>query len=208
MEIGNVEEFLNDYLVYNNALPNCVLDNLYLFYKIAEEVEELLEKYFKNGIKIDTNNFTKVTLEEKIEIVKQYFKDCEIDFNIEKYISDGTIEFVDYNQQNENYDFFDIYNCFRGQMYRENKGAIKLIDVCENGLASDICLLIHEISHFRDEPLNPRNQISNLLTETLAYTETLISADYLNEIGFFIEAQSVLKMEGNILYNIVKKYKK
>ncbi len=70
MEIGNVEEFLNDYLVYNNALPNCVLDNLYLFCKIAEEVEELLEKYFKNGIKIDTNNFTKVTLDEKIEIVK------------------------------------------------------------------------------------------------------------------------------------------
>lgn len=206
--IKDVENFLNDYLLYHNAFPNCVLDNLYLFYKIAQEIEELLGNYFKNGIIIEKSQFTKMTLEEKMEIVNQYFKEHEIEFNIEKYINDGTIEFIDYNQQNENYDFFDVRNCFQGHMCRKNNGKTRLIDVCENGFASDICLLIHEISHFRDEPLEPRNQISDLLTESLAYAETLISADYLKELDFLQDAQIILKNEGNTLYQIAVRYKK
>ncbi len=206
--IQEVENFLIEYIFNHTRIPNCVLDNLDLFYTIACEIEETLEGEFKNGITLNPNQLKKVTLMEKIEIVKQYFQEHEIEFDIEKYIMDGTIAFIDYNQLEESEKQFDIRRCFNGNMKKE-KNHKKLIDVSENGFICDIPILVHEISHFRDESTKTsRNQISNLLTEALAYGETLISADYLYELGFSYDAQSIFKFEGNTLYQIAKNYKK
>ncbi len=206
--VKDIENYLNDYLVSHNTLQSIIFDNLFLFYKIAKEVEETLEPYFKNGISFDIDTLTKMTLKDKIKLVKNYFQDNSIEFEIEQYINDGTIAFIDYNQLENNFDYFYIGNCARGNMHLENNRKKFVIDVCENGLVSDIPTLIHEISHYRDEPKERRNQVSDLLTETLAYAELYISADYLYKLGYTNDAQFVLKGEGNALYHIAKSIKK
>lgn len=199
-----VEQWIEGYIYSHTYAPNCILDNLSLFYTIACEIEDTLESEFKNGIHINLEKCTKITVLEKLEMVKQFFKEQEISFDIEKYIEDGTIAFIDYNQLEQNKSF-DSRKCFCGNMRREKEK--KLIDVCENGFVFDIPILIHEISHFRDSTLNGcRNQISELLTEGLAYGETLISADYLYELGFVNDAKTIFKFEGNMLYQIATKY--
>lgn len=206
--IKDIENYLNDYLVSHHTLQSIIFDNLFLFYRIAKEVEETLNPYFKNGISFDINTLTKMTLKDKIKLVKKYFQDHSIEFDIDQYIIDGTIAFIDYNQIESDFDYFYIGNCARGNMRPENNRKKFVIDVCENGLVSDIPTLIHEISHFRDEPKVRRNQVSDLLTETLAYAETYISADYLYKLGYMCDAQFVLKGEGNALYHIAKNIKK
>lgn len=207
-EAKEIEYYLNNYLGELSKNQNIILANLYSFYKIAWETEKTLAPFFQDGICVNINKLTKMTLEEKLEIVKNYFKEKEKEFDIEKYIKDGTIAFIDYNQLSSDFDFFDFRKCGQGSFYIDERNNKKLIDVSENGYVIDIPLFIHEISHFIDEPKNPRNQISDLLTETLAYAEQFIFMDYLSELGFLRDMQVLFKIDGNNLYKTSEDYKK
>lgn len=200
-----IEYFLNACFNYQMKNPSVSLDYVDLFYKIASETEEVLAPFFQTRSNVDVDKLTKMTLEEKLEIVNQYFKEKEIEFDIEKYIKDGTIDFIDYNQLAFDFDFQE---CLHGRMYKEKGINKKLIDVSENGFVIDMPLFVHEISHFRDEPLESRNKISALFSETLAYAEQFIFMDYLSELGFFNDMQILFKLCIGTLYNISRSLKK
>ena len=71
--------------------------------------------------------------------------------------------------------------CWGINYVRNNKN---LIDVPNTGLITDVLLVVHELSHYRDRKEKGREQVCNLMTESLAYTEELICTDYLSELGY------------------------
>lgn len=72
-----------------------------------------------------------------------------------------------------------------------------MVNTCNNGLIVDSIILVHELSHLRDQPEKGRRLTSDLLTEALAFTDELIFLDYLEELGYVDD----VNMFKNYLYN-------
>ncbi len=182
--IKKAEQTMNDYLVSNKFQDNIIYDNLLIFYMLGEILEEVLKKklnYLKE--EIDFSKISKLPLFDKIKIVEQFYNDHNIEFDLNKHIKDGTINFLYYDPFAPIAERKNRYSTFRKGSNYYNEGK-KLIDVCNNGFITDIFVFVHELSHLRNQPNNGRNQISHLLTETLAYTDELICLDYLKKLGY------------------------
>lgn len=182
--VKNIEKEINEFLVsFNNGQ---IAENLELFYFLSVGMAYCFEKFGDShsidiqNIEIDYENVSKITLTEKIEIIKKFYKDHNISFDIETHVADGTID-LKYGDLNEN-----KRNLLHGFNYYEN--GHRLIDVYNYGLVTDLPIMIHELSHYRNQPSTGRNQVSDLLTEVLASCEELIFIDYLSKLGYEKEA--------------------
>ena len=122
------------------------------------------------------------SIEERINSVKDFYKRHNINFNIDEIINDGTIDFIhelpkEYyseTQYENEINKFSKYNPdLGGYQHFENKK--NLIDIYNTGYLFDSVILTHEISHYRDQYIDS-NEISDLFTEVLAFTECTIMA--------------------------------
>ncbi len=180
-----LEQAMNDYIVYTNAEYSAVYNNLELFYKLSCIIEDVLYSYV-HILKEDMNysKLTKMTLFDKLNIIDRFYKDHGIEFDLNKHINDGTIDFKYYDHLNIDKDLGNSKEQYfiNGTNYYENSK--KLVDIGNPGFVTDILVSIHELSHLRDQPDNRRNEINDLLTEALAYAEELICMDYLASLGY------------------------
>ena len=179
---------MNSFFVSNKQMYNLIGDNLCLFWRLSELIIKALEKI--DNLKESPNIeiiLSRMTPLENIEIVKEYYKMNVINFDIDKVINDGTIDFV-YNDNTLN---------LMGRCYvRNNKS---LVDTYNNGVLLDSVVLIHELSHFRNQS---RNITRDLLTEAIAFSEELKFIDYLEEKGYLEETYYYKKNIYNIFYDI------
>lgn len=138
---------------------------------------------------------------DKIEIISKFYKDSNINIDINEIVNSGILDIKIPIIENEKNDYF----CFGKNYYLQN---FKSITVYNNGLLTDSIIWVHEISHYRNQPDIKRTQENNLLTESLAFTEELIYIDYLKTFGFEYEANGFqyLLFE-NFHHNLSKAYK-
>lgn len=205
MEIKQLESNLNDFIVSIGVYNNIVFNQLPFYYNLCIELSETLQKHFNYyEDKIDYSKISKISLFDKLDLIKDFYKNVGISFDIDKYISDGTINFENYDHFYDNEDTESKKTFMFGYGLSSYEGEKKLVDVCNNGLITDIPVIVHELSHFRDQPDVKRNQVSDLLTETLAITEEFICCDYLSQKGYKSEMNFFLERQLYSLYKSVE----
>lgn len=187
-DIKQLEDLMNSFFVSKKQMYNLIGDNLCLFWRLSELIIKSLEKIenLKDSLNIEIT-LSKMTPLENIEIVKEYYKLHSINFDIDRLVDDGTIDFV-YNDNALN---------LMGRCYvRNNKS---LIDTYNNGVLLDSVILVHELSHFRN---HSRNVTRDLLTEALAFGEELQFVDFLKDKGYLEDVYYYKRNIYKIFYDI------
>lgn len=162
-----------------------VFANLNVLYNMACNLNNGLYKYFtKNREPIDYSQISRASITEKINIIKNFYHKMGIEFNFDTALKNGTIRLYKYDTTNDSEDLKEgkIVYMFAGiNIYKESQ---KIINIPNLDLITDAIITVHELSHLRDQPDNHRNQVNDLLTESLAYAEELIFMDYLAAMGY------------------------
>lgn len=194
MELENkINLFLNEFLCFHHKRNNLLFDNLDIFlvlaYLFEDETKEFLEN---NKHRLNFDLLMTIDFKEKMDLIKSFYKEIEIDFNLDVVINNGVLDVVttDTNEVVKNRDYKSLLSGVNN--YIAN---FKSIEVYNNGLVTDAVILVHELSHYRNQPNGGRNQINNLLTEALAFTEELIFLDFLEKNGYFYESHILKYME-------------
>ena len=193
---------MNDYLVSNNAEHTVICDNLALFYNLSIDMQTIFAPFFDGQNKdVDYSKISRMSFTDKINLIKNFYRENNIDFDIDYYLNDGTIDFkyYDYFNDNEDLELVKLNHLVRGNATYQ--GTKKIVNICNNGFVTDVLIAVHELSHFRDKSDNHRNQVSDLLTESLAYAEELICSDYIAGLGYKEEEYTWKKNLYNIFYH-------
>lgn len=176
MDIRKLENKINDFVLNMDYHDKYVFDNIEVFYRLNFLVLKLLEEPFKNFEKnIDISKMDKISSCETIKILNKFYKELNLDFDVSKLYNNGTIgyKFFDYDDE-DNYERFRI-----GANYYDIINDRKAIIACNNGVISDVDILVHELSHYRNDMTGGRTLVAQLFTETLALTDELVFYDFL-----------------------------
>lgn len=192
--------FLNSFFCQHYEKNNLLLDNIKIFLNICYFLDDELFNYL-NEFELNFSKITKNSFLENIELIKKFYQENNIDFDVDKTINLGTIESftTDTNSVIKN-GYFNVL--FEGINYMEDNH--KSIFLYNNGLITDSIVLVHELSHLRNQ-FSDRNQISNLLTESIAFAEQLIYIDYLKKYGYEYESEKFKLLELNNFYSLLYK---
>jgi len=182
-KIEELNHLINDYLLAIGADDNFVYTNIEYLYNINFKVFEILNKKFENN-DIDIINIRHSTWYQNIELIKEFYKIYNINFDVDKALKDGTIDYTYYDEIN-------MFNIEDGECYYRD--GHKGINACNNGLISDAAVLVHELSHLRNQPDDYREQINSLFTESLATLDELLFIDFLEKKGYKEEAKWLRK---------------
>ena len=166
--IKELENKVNKYISNTKIYENDLLDNVEFIKNISIELFNLLSDFFENEY-IVKPELKKTTIKDISKIINDYFKKINYELDFNKLISDGTINF--YEDES-----------FCGKNYYEK--AQKLIDINYNGLLIDSSVLIHELSHYKNQPDYFRGITNDFLTEAIAFCDELIFNKYLNDLGY------------------------
>lgn len=163
---------------------NLIYDNMKIFREIILLLYKQLGSYIINNTRqINWNKIKKSTFIEYAPIIDNFYKELNININLNELIENGTIDL--YSRAIE--ELIEAKGkCLNG--VNEYEDDHKAIYIYNNGLITDSITLVHEISHYRNQPDIKRNQINNLFTEALAFTEELIYLDYISELGYTYES--------------------
>lgn len=188
MDIKKLEDKMNDFILSMDSHDEYVFENIDVFYRLNFVVMKLLEKHFKDFDKnIDISKTDKISFYEIIELLKKFYKKLNINFDVDELFNDGTIgyKFFDYNDE-DNYERFRV-----GANYYNVADKKKAVLACNNGIITDADVLVHELSHYRNDMDGGRTIITQLFTETLALTDELIFYDFLLENNYNIDPKFI-----------------
>ena len=164
-----LNSLINDYVVAIGADANLVYANMESIYNINFNIFSILHEKYDND-DIDVINIKHSSWYENIELIKEFYRENNIDFDIDKVLNDGTIDYKFYEEIN-------MHNLEDGECYYRN--GHKGVSVCNNGFITDAAILVHELSHLRNQPDDYRDQLNNFFTEALATLDELLFIDFL-----------------------------
>ena len=196
MNIKDLEDKMNNYIISMDEQDNFVLENIEIFYRLNFIQSKLLEKKLKDFDKnINIHKIDKMPFYNIISLINEFYHKLNIKLDINKLYTDGTIgyKFFDYDDE-DNYERFRI-----GANYFNIYDKKKTIISCNNGVVTDADVLIHELSHYRNDMDDGRTVITMLFTETLALTDELIFYDFLLNRNYKIDP-NFFKGSFNFLY--------
>lgn len=188
----DINDFLNSFLNKRHERDNLLFDNIDVFYTMSQFLGKQTSIEIPK-MQMDWSKISKSTFFQNVDFVDDFFKKMGIQFEINKILSDGTIDII-------TTDYEKI-------MYGLNNylGEHKAIKIYNNGYITDPIVWVHEISHFRNQPEEGRGQVNDLLTEALAHTTSLLYTDYLEKEGFVYEANfgryDILNTFHNVSYD-------
>ncbi len=189
--LKEIECLVNDFFISKDSANQLVINNVEDYYTLAVILKVCFQTFQKEEeFDFKSKNIAKSNLFKNIEIVSGFYKEYNINFDIDEIIKDGTIEFLNCEPLRPMY----------GKSYYENEK--RLIDSCNNGLVTDSVTLMHEICHFRNQPLKGRYLTSFTLTETVSYAEEFVFFDYLSKIGYEYESDVYKAKLFNISYKL------
>lgn len=182
----NINLFIDSFLNCHHEINNLLFENTSIFHDLAKFVNE--QTQIKKQIEpINWYKVSKTSLLQNLKLIDNFYHSIGVDFKTDNVIKDGTFNILTNNLDetinNESYKLLEGYNNY--------KRGHKSIDIYNNGLITDSIVWVHEISHYRNQPDEERNQVNDLLTESLAYTEELIYLDYLEKMGYTYEAYHI-----------------
>ena len=163
---------------------NLIYDNIKVLKEIMLFTYQHLGNYIENNKEeTDWNKIKKSTFIEYAPIIDKFYKELNININLNELIENGTIDL--YTRSLE--ELIEVKGkCLNG--FNDYEGKYKTVYIYNNGLITDSITLVHELSHYRNQPDIKRNQVNNLFTEALAFTEELIYLDYIDNLGYTYES--------------------
>ncbi len=197
MQIKDLYKEVDEYIAIITEYPNIFYDNMEIIYRLA-----LMHYNIYNEIEDpNLNDLTYVGILKNIDLVKDYYKKNNINVDVDKIISNGTIEMINHSAEDEceHATIGGVNNYINGH---------KSVRVEGNGTTMDGAILVHEISHYRNQPDTRRSQINNLFTEAIAYLEELLYVDYLEENGYKNDAKIIRRFNLNLSNRFIEDYYK
>lgn len=183
-----LDEFLS-----KNKLSGITLANLDLIIKISELYldlkEELADVKFSN---VDLENYKRLDLLTKIDLVKKIFKEYNYPISnetIDKILSDGTIDFREYE-----YDKDYLPSVHEGIVAgcAGIKDDFRFISIPNSGYITDAVILAHELAHYTVGI--PENTTDYMVSESLAIFTEFLMEDELSSMGYNEEMKYVRKL--------------
>lgn len=183
-----VDEFLS-----KNKLSGITLANLDLIIKISELYldlkEELADVKFSS---VDLENYKRLDLFTKIDLVKKIFKKYNYPISnetIDKILSDGTIDFREYE-----YDKDYLPSVHEGIVAgcAGIKDDFRFISIPNSGYITDAVIFAHELAHYTVGI--PENTIDHMVSESLAIFTEFLMEDELSSMGYNEEMKYVRKL--------------
>lgn len=183
-----LDEFLS-----KNKLSGITLANLDLIIKISELYldlkEELADVKFSN---VDLENYKRLNLLTKIDLVKKIFKEYNYPISnetIDKILSDGTIDFREYE-----YDKDYLPSVHEGIVAgcAGIKDDFRFISIPNSGYITDAVILAHELAHYTVGI--PENTTDHMVSESLAIFTEFLMEDELSSMGYNEEMKYVRKL--------------
>lgn len=183
-----LDEFLS-----KNKLSGITLANLDLIIKISELYldlkEELADVKFS---KVDLENYKRLDLLTKIDLVKKIFKKYNYPISnetIDKILSDGTIDFREYE-----YDKDYLPSVHEGIIAgcAGIKDDFRFISIPNSGYITDAVIFAHELAHYTVGI--PENTTDHMVSESLAIFTEFLMEDELSSMGYNEEMKYVRKL--------------
>lgn len=183
-----LDEFLS-----KNKLSGITLANLDLIIKISELYldlkEELADVKFSS---VDLENYKRLDLFTKIDLVKKIFKKYNYPISnetIDKILSDGTIDFREYE-----YDKDYLPSVHEGIVAgcAGIKDDFKFISIPNSGYITDAVIFAHELAHYTVGI--PENTTDHMVSESLAIFTEFLMEDELSSMGYNEEMKYVRKL--------------
>ena len=183
-----LDEFLS-----KNKLSGITLANLNLIIKISELYldlkEELADVKFS---KVDLENYKRLDLLTKIDLVKKIFKKYNYPISnetIDKILSDGTIDFREYE-----YDKDYLPSIHEGIVAgcAGIKDDFRFISIPNSGYITDAVIFAHELAHYTVGI--PENTTDHMVSESLAIFTEFLMEDELSSMGYKEEMKYVRKL--------------
>ncbi len=183
-----LDEFLS-----KNKLSGITLANLNLIIKISELYldlkEELADVKFSS---VDLENYKRLDLLTKIDLVKKIFKKYNYPISnetIDKILSDGTIDFREYE-----YDKDYLPSVHEGIVAgcAGIKDDFRFISIPNSGYITDAVIFAHELAHYTVGI--PENTTDHMVSESLAIFTEFLMEDELSSMGYNEEMKYVRKL--------------
>ena len=183
-----LDEFLS-----KNKLSGITLANLNLIIKISELYldlkEELADIKFSS---VDLENYKRLDLLTKIDLVKKIFKKYNYPISnetIDKILSDGTIDFREYE-----YDKDYLPSVHEGIVAgcAGIKDDFRFISIPNSGYITDAVIFAHELAHYTVGI--PENTTDHMVSESLAIFTEFLMEDELSSMGYKEEMKYVRKL--------------
>lgn len=183
-----LDEFLS-----KNKLSGITLANLDLIIKISELYldlkEELADVKFSS---VDLENYKRLDLLTKIDLVKKIFKKYNYPISnetIDKILSDGTIDFREYE-----YDKDYLPSVHEGIVAgcAGIKDDFRFVSIPNSGYITDAVIFAHELAHYTVGI--PENTTDHMVSESLAIFTEFLMEDELSSMGYNEEMKYVRKL--------------
>lgn len=183
-----LDEFLS-----KNKLSGITLANLNLIIKISELYldlnEELADVKFSS---VDLENYKRLDLFTKIDLVKKIFKKYNYPISnetIDKILSDGTIDFREYE-----YDKDYLPSVHEGIVAgcAGIRDDFRFISIPNSGYITDAVIFAHELAHYTVGI--PENTTDHMVSESLAIFTEFLMEDELSSMGYNEEMKYVRKL--------------
>lgn len=182
-----------DKFLSKNKLSGITLANLNLIIKISELYldlkEELADVKFSS---VDLENYKRLDLLTKIDLVKKIFKKYNYPISnetIDKILSDGTIDFREYE-----YDKDYLPSVHEGIVAgcAGIKDNFRFISIPNSGYITDAVIFAHELAHYTVGI--PENTTDHMVSESLAIFTEFLMEDELSSMGYNEEMKYVRKL--------------
>lgn len=175
---------------------NCfVIDKIEYLWNLVNYIGSKYQKFCNCNIG-KNEKYAEITLDECIIITQSFFDNHKIFFNINKLIEEKVLVLKD--NTNKQDDKFYYSSKDGSSYYDENKN--KRILVIIDGSIFDSAVLIHEITHYRNQPNNKRNFTNDLLTESLSYAMELIFFEDLKDSIYKSDRELHFRLFERLLY--------
>ena len=149
---------------------------------------------------IDKNTtYTNMTKEDTITLVKHFLSSHDINLKLKKLIEDGVLMLE--NDVFETKDVNNFFNCKKDGFSHYDKDNKKIMFINMENTIFDGATMVHELMHYRNQPDNKRNFISDLLTEALSYGVELIFFEDLKDTIYHEDRSLHFKLFEKLMYN-------
>lgn len=195
------EEKLNQYKNWMSNLSffnyhSFIIDNIENLWQLTNFIGFSFSEYANNryNVKFD---YSTISLDETIDLASNFFLNHGFDINIKQMI-ENKILILNTNVTKKIDSYYGIKEDGISD-YDENHNKIVTINL--EGTIYDSIIIIHELMHYLNQPLNKRNEVSDLLTEAVSYGAEFIFCEDLKNQKYSKDRELHFKCLEKTIYN-------
>ncbi len=146
-----------------------IIDNIENLWQLTNYIGFSFSKYIDDKYKVELD-YSSINLDETINLAQDFFKKHNFNVNIKQMIEDKILIL----NKNVNKETNSYYGTKKDGIsdYDENHNKIVTINLEET--IYDSIIIVHELMHYLNQPLDKRSEVSDLLTEAISYSAELI----------------------------------